>query len=272
MSEMDKVVVLARGVGTRMRKGEQGASLTQSQSAIADTGVKAMMPIERPFLDYVLGEIADAGYKRVCLVIGPEHDVVRKYYGDPKLTERLQISFAVQEKPRGTADAVAAARDFCGNDSFLMINSDNLYPREAVEALRHLREPGLAVFDKQSMLKGSNVGPERIARFAVVDVCADGYLKRIIEKPDEATLAAMGAKVGVSMNCWRFDKSIFEACAKIPLSVRGEYEIPDAVQYSMDKLSVKFRVLDFHTAVLDLSSRADVGPVAKMLVGKKVRL
>jgi hypothetical protein len=40
----------------------------------------------------------------------------------------------------------------------------------------------------------------------------------------------------------------------------------------MDKLNVKFKVLTFHSAVLDLSSRTDVGPVAKMLAGKKVRL
>src|SRR5436190_10736795 len=177
MNPTDKVVVLARGAGTRMRKEDSGANLNTAQSAAADTGVKAMIPIDRPFLDYVLNECAEAGYQRVCLVVGPEHDVIRKHYSDPKLTQRLQISFAIQERPRGTADAVAAARDFCGNDPFLMINSDNLYPREAVEALRNLSgECGAAVFEKQSMLKGSNVPADRIARFAVVDVCADGYL------------------------------------------------------------------------------------------------
>ena len=39
-----------------------------------------MIPIGRPFLDYVLSGLADAGYRRVCLVVGPEHQAVRDYY------------------------------------------------------------------------------------------------------------------------------------------------------------------------------------------------
>ena len=70
---MDKVVILARGLGTRMRAGNAEADLDAGQEAVAATGVKALIPIDRPFLDYVLGDLAEAGYRRVCLVIGPEH-------------------------------------------------------------------------------------------------------------------------------------------------------------------------------------------------------
>ena len=51
---MDQVVVLARGLGTRMRKADPAVRLAAVQEAAADTGVKAMIPIGRPFLDYVL--------------------------------------------------------------------------------------------------------------------------------------------------------------------------------------------------------------------------
>ena len=57
-----------------MRKEAEGVQLDQSQSAAADAGVKAMISMggERPFLDYVISALADAGFTEVCLVIGPD--------------------------------------------------------------------------------------------------------------------------------------------------------------------------------------------------------
>ena len=85
----DKVVILARGIGSRMRRDDDAAVLDERQSAAADAGVKAMIPIDRPFLDYVLTTLADAGYRRVCLVIGPDHDATRRYYGQQVELQRL---------------------------------------------------------------------------------------------------------------------------------------------------------------------------------------
>lgn len=108
---------------------------------MASQGIKALVPIDRPFLDYVMSGLAEAGYRHVCLVIGPEHDVVRDYYGSIE-RKRIEIHFAVQELPRGTADAVAAAEQFAAADPFLVINSDNYYPQEALRDLRSLTTPG----------------------------------------------------------------------------------------------------------------------------------
>ena len=60
------------------------------------------------------------------------------------------------------------------------------------------------------------------------------------------------------MNCWRFGPSILTACRKIARSTRGEYEIPDAVTYAIEKLGERFRVFSSSDAVLDLSSREDI--------------
>ena len=76
---MDKAVILARGLGTRMRQEDPGAGLSQAQKEVARSGIKALIPLGRPFLDYVLSGLADAGYRRVCLVIGPEHEALRRY-------------------------------------------------------------------------------------------------------------------------------------------------------------------------------------------------
>src|SRR5580698_6330437 len=111
MSEFttDRAIILARGLGTRMRKADAAAELDDSQAKIAETGVKALIRIKRPFLDYSLSVLAEAGFRRVCLVIGPEHGELRRYYEEELKTERLSIEFVVQREPLGTANAVAAA-------------------------------------------------------------------------------------------------------------------------------------------------------------------
>ena len=117
--KMDKVVVLARGLGTRMRRNDAAAQVDGRQAAVAEAGIKALIPIDRPFLDYVLSAAADAGYRHVCLVIGPEQEAIREYYGGKVAAEKLDFTFACQPEPKGTADAVAAAEAFAGDDPFV---------------------------------------------------------------------------------------------------------------------------------------------------------
>lgn len=268
-----KAVILARGLGTRMRKQEEGAVLDEATAKIASTGVKAMIPtLGRPFLDFVLSKLADAGFTQACLVIGPEHAEVREYYGTKLQTARIAIDFAIQEKPLGTADAVRPAEAFSAGEPFLMINSDNFYPNEALEALHGATAPAIAVFERDAMLKGSNIAADRISKFSVVRTHADGSMKQIIEKPDDATLASMGNEVFVSMNCWVFTPRIFDACRVIKPSPRGEYEITDAAQHCIDVFGEKFRVHKIAAPVLDLSSRSDIASVTDKLRGITVRL
>ncbi len=255
-----------------MRRDDAAAAIDGRQAAIAETGVKAMIPIGRPFLDYVLSAAADAGYRHVCLVVGPEQEAIRKYYGDEVAAERLDFTFADQPEPRGTADAVAAAEPFAGGDPFAVINSDNYYP---VEALRRLREqPGsaAALFERDAMLAGGNVTAERIKRFAVATIDARGNLERILEKPDDAAIAALPRPLWLSMNCWRFGPSIFRACRAIGPSPRGEFEIPDAVRHVIHALGETFSAVQVRAAVLDMTSRADIAAVAAILDKVEVRL
>jgi len=268
---MDKAVILARGLGTRMRKDDPGAALTAEQSAAANVGVKALIPIGRPFLDYLLSALAEAGYRRVCLVIGPEHREVRQYV-QGLTTRRLSIAFAVQEKPLGTADAVAAAEGFAADDPFLVINSDNYYPIDAMAALRGLDTAGLIGFEREGLTEGGNIPPERIARFAVIRSSPDGLLEDIVEKPSAEVLARFREPICMSMNCWRLGPTIFPACRAIPPSPRGELELPDAVRYSAKVLGQRYRVLVFHRPVLDLSSRGDIASVAGKLKDLEVNL
>jgi glucose-1-phosphate thymidylyltransferase len=230
-----------------------------------------MIPIGRPFLDYVLSAAADAGYRHVCLVIGPEQEAIRNYYG--QLTaERLDFTFANQPEPRGTADAVAAAEPFAGDDHFAVINSDNYYPVEALRGLREQAGSAVALFERDAMLAGGNVTEERIKRFAVATVDGRGNLEQILEKPAEATIAALPRPLWLSMNCWRFGPSIFRACRAIRPSPRGEFEIPDAVQHVIHALGETFSAVQVRAAVLDMTSRADIAAVAAILDKVEVKL
>lgn len=260
-ANVKKAVILARGLGTRMRKADESATLDAATAKVAESGVKAMIPtMGRPFLDFVLSALADAGYTQVCLIIGPEHDVVRDYYGKTHKPKRLSVDFAVQEKPLGTADAVRPAEAFAAGAPFLMINSDNYYPPEALVALRQSSAPAVAVFHRDAMLQG-NIPADRISKFSAVIENADGSMKRIIEKPTEGQLMELGEDIYVSMNCWLFGPEIFDACRVIKPSPRGEYEITDAAQYCIDVLGKKLKVHRIAAPVLDLSSRGDIAAV-----------
>jgi glucose-1-phosphate thymidylyltransferase len=213
--------------------------------------------------------VADAGYGDVCLVIGPRHDELRERYcqvGDG----RLRLTFASQHQPLGTAHALLSARSFVGSDEFLLINSDNYYPISALLALRTLTQPGLVGFDAQTLTEKGNIPAERVTSYAIVQSDESGYLSSIVEKPDPFHVRVDTNRPLVSMNCWRFGPSIWEACGAIEKSARGEYELPKAVEYSMLELGQRYRVVTSHEPVLDLSCRSDIEAVARLLQGVEV--
>jgi glucose-1-phosphate thymidylyltransferase len=264
---MRKAVVLARGLGTRMRQADAAARLDAEQEAIAQTGLKAMIPIGRPFLDYVLSGLADAGYEEVCVVIGPEHGGVKNHYTVVAPPRRIRITFAVQAEPRGTADAVLTVEEFASGKDFLCMNSDNYYPASVLQKLRTLNEPGVALFDQLTLLTKGNISEEKIQKFAICEISEDGYLRAIVEKPAAPVMATVRGNALVSMNCWRFSSAIFEVCRHTPLSPRGEYELPAAVGEGINRYGLRFRAVRCYEGVLDLSSRADIAIVAEKLQG-----
>jgi glucose-1-phosphate thymidylyltransferase len=267
---MDKAVILAAGRGTRMQRAHDSVALDAQQSEVARSGLKAMMPVGRPFIDYVLSGLADAGYRRACLVTGPDHGALREHVGAID-GGRLEIEFATQHEPLGTANATAAAAEFVDDDNFLLINSDNYYPATALAGLLSLNGPAVAAFRPEGLCRG-NIAAERICNFAILAVDANRRLKCVIEKPDDHMYAAMKDDLLISMNCWRFTPNIFEACRVIPRSARGEFELTDAVSHAIDKLGERFEVLPVDEPVLDLSTQADVNEVARRLAAVEVQL
>jgi glucose-1-phosphate thymidylyltransferase len=249
----------------------RGAALDAAQTAAADAGLKAMIPVgergaARPFLDYVLHRLADAGVRDVGLVIGPEHEQIRHYYRSLEM-RRLAIDFVVQEKPLGTANAVAAAERWVGDAPCLVLNADNLYPADVLARLRRMRGPALPAFDAASL----DLPLDRLGTFALLERDQVGCLSSIVEKPGEEAVRAAGPHASLSMNVWRFDRRIFAYCRTVPRSARGEQELPQAVGLAV-KDRICFEVFDARGPVLDLSRRTDVARVAQALEGERVEL
>jgi len=261
---LKRAVILARGLGKRMRRADAGVPLEADQSGAADAGMKAMIPVGRPFLDYVLSGLADAGFAAACLVIGPEHEAIRDYYLREHMPSRIEVHFAIQSRPRGTADAVLAAEEFTDGDEFAVMNSDNYYPAEALLALQHLGQPGTVLFDEDGLVRESNIPPERVRAFAYAVVDADAFLRNLVEKPDDATVAEFAEQKLISMNLWRFSPQIFQACRSVAISPRGEYELPMAVRDAISD-GMNLKVARCSAGVLDLSQRADIPAVVARL-------
>ena len=268
----DKAAILARGLGTRMRKDDGGTALDAEQAAVAETGVKGMIPIGRPFMDYLVSALADAGFTDVCLVIGPEHRKVSDYYEKEITVSRVRIHIAIQERPLGTADAVLAAEGFAGGESFAVVNSDNYYPIEALAALHARRGPALIAFERAALVRLGNVQADRAQRFGALDIGPDGFLRRVVAGGEPRPNTGDENEIYSSLNCWLFTPEIFRACRDVPLSARGESELPQAVQLAIDEMGIRFEAVRMSTAVLDMSSRADIAAVAERLQEVQVRL
>jgi dTDP-glucose pyrophosphorylase len=256
-----KAVILARGLGKRMREENESAKLDEKQAEIASQGIKALMPIvgDKTLLEFIFENLFKAGFIEFCLVIGNEHQAIRDFCA--KLN--YNISFAIQEKPLGTANAVLATESFANNDNFLVVNSDNLYPVKELAELKKLKSAGLIAFDKQNLINKSNIDEDKINKFAVLDFDTEHYLVKIIEKPETTANTAF-----ISMNAWIFSPKIFEACRNIKLSARGEFEIADAVNFAIKNLGEKFKAVYSIEGVLDLSSRVDVEGIQRQLQGQ----
>lgn len=265
-------VILARGLGTRMRRAADGVELGTVHADLAERGLKVLMPIAgRPFLDYIVDSLLTAGVKSVCFVVAPEAQLMR--HAADRIAEKsgAKISCAIQQEPLGTADAVLAAEECVGDEPFILCNGDNLYPAGALRQLT-LGDPetcAVVAFDQEAMVLHGNIARERARDFAIVQSRDDGILARIVEKPPDPDAYRCDGRLWVSMNLYRFTPAIFEYCREVtPDPVRGELELTAAVDAMADAGWPEFRVLRCEEGVFDLTSRADIPSAARALAGR----
>ncbi|KUH36361.1 MULTISPECIES: glucose-1-phosphate thymidylyltransferase [Streptomyces] len=228
-----KALVLSGGAGTRLRP-------------ITHTSAKQLVPVaNKPVLFYGLESIAAAGVREVGLIVGDTTErEIRAAVGDGARFG-LDVTYIPQHAPLGLAHAVLIARDFLGEDDFVMYLGDNFVVggiTDLVEEFR-ARRP-----DAQILL--TKVADPRA--FGVAELDVDGRVARLEEKPvnPRSDLALVGV--------YLFSPAVHEAVRAIKPSARGELEITDALQWLIDaRRTVKSTIVSGYWK--------DTGNVADML-------
>ncbi|WP_157248862.1 glucose-1-phosphate thymidylyltransferase [Nonomuraea typhae] len=204
-----KALVLAGGSGTRLRP-------------ITHTSAKQLVPVaNKPVLFYGLEAIAAAGIRELGIVVGDTQAEIEAAVGDGAKFG-LQVTYLRQEAPLGLAHAVLIAREYLGDDDFVMYLGDNFI----VGGINDIVSGFLAKKpDAQIML--TRVGDPR--QFGVAELHPDGGVKSLEEKPraPKSDLALVGV--------YLFTAAVHEAVAELKPSWRGELEITDAIQWLIDR-------------------------------------
>ena len=277
------LVILAGGISSRMRKpGVLVNNLDPTLMRQAQQSSKSIIGIgeqQRPFLDYLLYNAHEAGYRDVVMVVGEHHEEVRTLYGEQDSGNKfhgISISYAVQNipqgriKPLGTADALLRAlltRPDWKGTTFTVCNSDNLYSRQALRALLVTSHPCAMIdYDRDAL----QFEQSKIEQFAVIQKDENGFLTQIIEKPKPGELATAkdaGGRIGISMNIFRFSYDvILPILQRVPLHpVRLEKELPRAVMMLVKSNPGAMMTIPFSEHVPDLTCQDDIGLVQEFL-------
>jgi len=279
---MAKLLIMAGGMSSRMKKVEGSETLDSTLVQQANTLPKGMIGVGndgRPFMDYLIYNAHKAGYDEVLILKNPKDNVTKPYY-DKLVSDGkawgMKFLYATQtispdrEKPAGTADAIQQALEQTPQwkgERFTVCNSDNLY---SVNVLKLLSENAIqnAVVSYESIALG--VEPERVKSFAVIKADADNYIVEIIEKPNEEQIESArdsNGKIGVNMNVFHFNyDDILEYVRKEPFnSVRNERELPTAVMKMARENPKKVTTIFVAENVPDLTSKGDIGIVQKYI-------
>ncbi len=203
-----KALVLAGGSGSRLRP-------------ITHTSAKQLLPVaNKPVLFYGLEALRDAGITEAGIVVGDTASAIRAAVGNGSAFG-LDVTYIQQEAPLGLAHAVLVAREYLGDDDFVMYLGDNFIVGGITSLVDEFR---LNRPDAQIML--TEVPDPR--QFGVAELDEVGEVVSLVEKPEEprSNLALVGVYI--------FTAAVHEAVQELTPSWRDELEITEAIQWLID--------------------------------------
>lgn len=225
-----KGIILAGGSGTRLYP------ITKAVS-------KQILPLyDKPMIYYPLSVLMLSGIREVLIISTPRDiSVFKELFGDGKWLG-MKFEYAVQDKPRGLADAFIVGKDFIGNDSVALVLGDNIFYGQSFtstlnKAAEKVNTKGGAV------IFGYYV--KNPTAYGVVEFDKSGKVLGIEEKPSvpKSNYAVPGL--------YFYDNSVLKIAADIKPSARGEIEITEVNNTYLKREELNIELLGRGMAWLD---------------------
>ena len=221
-----KGIILAGGTGSRLWPSTQSVS-------------KQLLPIyDKPLIYYPLSTLMLAGIQDILIITTPEDQAAfEKLLGNGRAIG-INLSYAVQEKPEGLAQAFIIGKEFIGTDSVALILGDNIFYGGGLGT--HLQN---STNPEGALIFGYTVTDPQ--RYGVAEIDTNGNVLSIEEKPlvPKSNLAIPGL--------YFFDNTICAKAEKVRKSKRGELEITSVLDMYRSDGRLKLNVLARGTAWLD---------------------
>ena len=205
MAKIEKAVLLAAGRGIRMRE------LTVELP-------KPMIEVRgKPVLQHIVEGLRDAGIREFFIIVGYRADAVQNFFGDGS-RYKIAIQYATQVVQDGTGRVVDIARNFAENSAFILSYGDILVDPQNYKSIVDLPD------DIEAIITATR--GEDVSKGGAV------FLNERMELVDLREKSPLGEPTSPWYNAgiYAFRPSIFEFTAKLQPSLRGEYELTDAIR------------------------------------------
>ena len=183
---------------------------------------KSLLPVyDKPMIYYPLQTLKEIGCKEICIVSGKEHcGQIMNQLGSGE-EYGVDITYRVQEKPGGIAQALGLCREFAGRDNVFVCLGDNIFEDNFSDLKLNYFDSWCHIFLKEVP------DPERFG--VPVFQGMDRHLVKVEEKPEKpmSDYAVTGLYV--------FDNNVWNIIRELKPSERGELEIVDVINWYVDR-------------------------------------